>query len=97
MCSISSAFYKRICANILELIKVQTSNVRTRKLCTKLMYEKATCKMTLKLTPGVNFINILRAAFSFKSFAQSFFVLAVKVKLFIGARILAQNVGEIDT
>jgi hypothetical protein len=47
----------------------------------------------------VNFTNILRAAFLFESFARSYFVLAVKVKLFIGVRILAQmrfkNVGEI--
>jgi hypothetical protein len=39
--------------------------------------------------------------FFHESFAQSFFVLAVKVKCFIGARILAQmrlkNVGEIDS
>jgi hypothetical protein len=38
----------------------------------------------------VNFTNILRVAFSDKSFARSFFVLAEKVKLFIGPRILAQ-------
>jgi hypothetical protein len=54
-----------------------------------------------KTTLGVNFPNILRAAFLYKSFAQGFFVLAVKVKLFIGARVLAQmcfkNVGEIDS
>ncbi len=40
--------------------------------------------------PGVNFTNILCAAFSYESFARSFFVLEVKVKLFIGARKLAQ-------
>jgi hypothetical protein len=52
-------------------------------------------------TPWVNFTNILHTAYSYQSFARSFFVLAVKVKLFIGARILAQmhllNVGEIDS
>jgi hypothetical protein len=51
--------------------------------------------------PGVNFTNILRMPFSYESFTRSFFVLAVKVKLFICARILAQlrqkNVGEIDS
>jgi hypothetical protein len=48
--------------------------------------------VSTKFTPsaGVNFTNILRAAFLNKSFVRSFFVLAVKVKLFIGARILAQ-------
>ncbi len=35
--------------------------------------------------PGVNFTNILRAPFSYVSFMRSFLVLAVKVKLFIGA------------
>jgi hypothetical protein len=39
---------------------------------------------------GLYFTNILRVHFSYESFAQSFFVLAVKVKLFICARILAQ-------
>jgi hypothetical protein len=39
---------------------------------------------------GVNFTNILRAPFSYVSFARSFFVLVVKVKLFICKRILAQ-------
>jgi hypothetical protein len=38
---------------------------------------------------GVNFTNILRAAFSYESFARSFFVLEVKVKLFIGAKKMA--------
>ncbi len=41
--------------------------------------------------PGVNFTNIFRVAFTFKSFAWSFYVLAVKVKFFICARILAQS------
>jgi hypothetical protein len=40
-------------------------------------------------------------AFLYKSFLQSFFVLEVKVKLFIGAKKMAQlrskNVGEIET
>ncbi len=39
-----------------------------------------------KVRAGVNFTNILRAAFLY----ESFFVLAVKDKLFIGARKLAQ-------
>jgi hypothetical protein len=41
-------------------------------------------------TTGVNFINILRAAFLYKSFMRSYFVLEVKVKLFTGTRILVQ-------
>ncbi len=50
---------------------------------------------------GVNFTNILRAAFLYKIFAQSFFVFKVNIKLFIRARKLVQlcslNVGEIDS
>jgi hypothetical protein len=38
----------------------------------------------------VNLTNILREAFLYESFTQSIFVLEVKVKLFIGARKLAQ-------
>jgi hypothetical protein len=38
------------------------------------------------MRPGViwYFTNILRSAFSYESFVQSLFVLAVEVKLFIG-------------
>ncbi len=46
--------------------------------------------VTQKITSKVNFTNILRAVFSYESFAQSFFVLEVKVKFFIGVRKLAQ-------
>ncbi len=53
------------------------------------------------LSSWVNFTNILRTAFLYKSFTQSLFVLEVKVKLFIGAKKIAQlhskNVGEIDS
>ncbi len=42
-------------------------------------------QMLIKSTRGVNFTNILRAAFSYESFTRSFFEFAVKVKLFIGA------------
>jgi hypothetical protein len=42
------------------------------------------------ITSGVNLTNILRASFSYESFAQSFFVLEVKVKLFIGTKKMAQ-------
>jgi len=34
------------------------------KAAQRLLYEKVTCKMLIKLTPVVNFINVLRAAFS---------------------------------
>jgi hypothetical protein len=51
---------------------------------------KAALKMLVKLTPMVDFTNILRVAFSYKSFARNFFVLEVKLKLFISAWKLAQ-------
>jgi hypothetical protein len=44
----------------------------------------------LRYCLGVNFTNILRATFLYESYAQSFFVLEVKVKLFICVRKLAQ-------
>ncbi len=50
---------------------------------------------------GVNFTNILCAAFSYESLVRSIFVLEVKVILFIGAKKMAQirskNVDEIDS
>ncbi len=56
---------------------------------------------SLDRPPWVNFTSILGAAFMYKSFVQSFFVLEVKVKLYSGPRKLAQlrsnNVGEIDS
>jgi hypothetical protein len=49
--SISPTFKKRICANILAPIKSLTFPVSTKKLRTKLSYEKAARKMLVKLTP----------------------------------------------
>ncbi len=64
-------------------------------------FEKIDVESEIKTLIWVNFTNILGTAFSYESFARSFFVLAVSVKLFIGARILAQmhllNVGEIES
>ncbi len=58
-------------------------------------------KILVKLIPGVNFTNNLRAVFSYESLARSFFVLEVKVTLFIGAKkkaqLRSQNVDEIDS
>jgi hypothetical protein len=56
-------------------IKVQTLNLGTKMFRSKHSYEKAVRKMLIKLTPGVNFTNILRATSSNESFAQSFFIL----------------------
>ncbi len=46
---------------------------------------------TLNRPAGVNFTNILRAAYSYESFARSFFVLNFKVCTFFGAKISAQK------
>jgi hypothetical protein len=47
---ISPTFYKRICANILVPVKSLTFTASTKKLHVKLPYEKAACKMLVKLT-----------------------------------------------
>ncbi len=52
--SISPTFYERICTNILVPIKNLTFTANTKKLRAKLLYEKATCKMLVKLTPYIH-------------------------------------------
>ncbi len=50
--SISPTFYERNCADFLAPIKSLTFTSSTKKLCAKLLYEKAAWKMLVKLTPG---------------------------------------------
>jgi len=38
-------------------------HLNREKLLKQFLYEKCVQKMLMKLTPGVNFINVLRAAF----------------------------------
>jgi len=45
---------------------LQSQNVTREKLRQALLYKKFNCKMLMKLTPGVNFINILQASFCAK-------------------------------
>jgi len=53
-----------LCPNFLLPIKEsQTQILNTQKLCKTLSYEKAAHKMIVKLTPVVNFTNILQAVF----------------------------------
>jgi hypothetical protein len=74
--SILPTFYKHICASILAPIKSFTFTASTKKIRAKLSYEKASLKMLVKLTPGLNhFANILSLDFSYESFGQSFYVL----------------------
>ncbi len=61
--SISSIFYVHFFANILSSIKSQSQNVAGEKLHKALLCKNFACKMLMKTTPGVNFINILCAHF----------------------------------
>ena len=53
------------------------------------------------MIPGINFNNILRAAFSYESFLRSFYVLTIWVCNFLAKgfwrKSCSQNDGEIDT
>ena len=68
------------------------SQVISRKKLTDLLYcctspdfgLYAVCSSLVKLTPGVNFTNILWAAFLYKSVLHSFYVLTVWVCIFFG-------------
>jgi hypothetical protein len=82
----------------LKILQQKSTKLKCKykKVLAYLLYEKIACKILVKLTQGVTFTNILCAAFSHESFAISFFVLEVKVKLLIGA-IALKNVDEIDT
>jgi hypothetical protein len=44
--------------------KLQSQNVTREKLRKRLLYEKGDWKMLMKLTPGLNFINVLRTGFT---------------------------------
>jgi hypothetical protein len=56
-------FMSNLCADIIALKNCKTKIVTREKLRKTLLYEKGVCKMLMKLSPIVNFINILRAAF----------------------------------
>jgi len=50
---------------------LQGQTVTREKLHKTLLYEKGASKMLMKLTPVVNFINILQAAFALIFFCQT--------------------------
>jgi len=58
--------------SILKMLVKLTSDCKHRKnVCTKnFLFEKTACKMFVKLSPVVNFTNILRVAFATFSFHQ---------------------------
>jgi hypothetical protein len=64
--SISPKFYKHLLRSHSFAKKLQSQSAFREKLCETHSYEKAACKMLVKLTPRVNFINILRAALECK-------------------------------
>jgi len=55
---------------------------------------KAACKMLVKSTPGVNFINILQAAFSYKRVFAAFLYLNVGFEIFWLKNICAKAARE---
>jgi len=61
--SISTTFYEQIFADYLLPTKLQTQTVSADKFRKTLLYKNDARKMLVKLTPGVNFINILLKAF----------------------------------
>jgi len=64
-------FKSSFCTDILLPKKIQIQTVtREKQLCITLLNEKGVCKMLMKLTPVVNFTNILQAAFSPIFFCQ---------------------------
>ncbi len=69
--------------------------------CSSVLFTQLSSYMVVLLTfvlsrPGVDFTNILCAAFLYESFAQNFFVLRFKVCTF-WRKSRAYNVGEIDS
>jgi len=61
--SISSTLYERLLHQYICAKKLISHFVTREKLDEALLYEKLSCKTLLKLTTGVNFTSITRAAF----------------------------------
>jgi len=80
--SILSTFYKQLLRQYSFIKKFQTQNIVREKLQKALSYEKGACKMLMKLCPGVNFINILQAAYCIKVFRTAFMRLQFGVVIF---------------
>ncbi len=78
----SSTFYKQLLRWYFCTKKLKSQTVTWEKLRKTLLYEKVWSKMLMKLTPWVNYTNILQAAFLYESFIQSFSWLTVLVCIF---------------
>jgi hypothetical protein len=61
LASISPTFYEHLLHQNPFTKKLQTQIVSTHKLRKKLSYEKAACKILVKLTPGACTINLFTA------------------------------------
>jgi len=70
--------------------KLQSQTVTREKLRKILLFEKCARQMLMKLTPGVDFINILQAAFSYERVLRSFSLLTVFVYFW------RKNIGKKD-
>jgi len=68
--SISPTFYDQLLSLFPSTKKLQIQTETTFKLRKTLLYEKSVHKMLVKLTPIINFINILQSAFELISFYQ---------------------------
>ncbi len=62
--SISSSFYKQLLRQYFCAKKLQSQTMTREKLRKAHLYKKVMCKMLMALTPGVDFINVLRTAFT---------------------------------
>ncbi len=76
----------------------QHQNVTREKLRNYLLHKKRVHKMLMRLTTVVNFINILRAHFSYKSYVLAAFLVTFWLwrQNFVQKKI-RKNVDEIDT
>ncbi len=60
----SSAFYEQRLSQYSFAKKLQSQTIIREGLCKDLSYKKDERKMLMKLTPGLNFINVLHIAFT---------------------------------
>ncbi len=63
---ISQTFYEQFLVPYPVAKKIANPNCKSRKTLQTTLVQKPVCKMLIKLTPIVNFTNILQAAFSYK-------------------------------
>ena len=66
--SISPTFYKQLWRQLPFQQNLLTQTERTQKLQKSVWQKNAVCKMSVKVTPAVNFTNILQASFAPISF-----------------------------